>query len=139
MIKSLLYFLWAGLFEIGGGYLIWLWLREGKPFWWGILAELLELSMGLLQLSNQKILAECMRLRWCVYRNSNVLGLEGRRGNSRPLRLNQSIFSFSECFNYHVCAQNLSKFSAVAEDSGKLSDNWQLLCILIIILLYNSK
>ncbi|MEH2060619.1 MAG: YnfA family protein [Nostoc sp.] len=37
MIKSLLYFLWAGLFEIGGGYLIWLWLREGKPFWWGIL------------------------------------------------------------------------------------------------------
>ena len=41
MIKSLLYFLWAGLFEIGGGYLIWLWLREGKPFWWGILGELL--------------------------------------------------------------------------------------------------
>ncbi|WP_373530704.1 YnfA family protein [Nostoc sp.] len=37
MIKSLLCFLSAGLFEIGGGYLIWLWLREGKPFWWGIL------------------------------------------------------------------------------------------------------
>ena len=37
MIKSLLYFLWAGLFEIGGGYLVWLWLREGKPLWWGIL------------------------------------------------------------------------------------------------------
>lgn len=27
----------AGIFEIGGGYLIWLWLREGKPFWYGIL------------------------------------------------------------------------------------------------------
>lgn len=37
MIKSLLYFLWAGLFEIGGGYLVWLWLREGKPLSWGIL------------------------------------------------------------------------------------------------------
>ncbi|MDZ8084980.1 MAG: YnfA family protein [Nostoc sp. DedQUE12b] len=37
MIKSLLYFLWAGLLEIGGGYLIWLWLREGKPSWLGIL------------------------------------------------------------------------------------------------------
>ncbi|WP_138497954.1 YnfA family protein [Nostoc sp. PA-18-2419] len=37
MIKSLLYFLWAGLFEITGGYLVWLWLREAKPFWWGIL------------------------------------------------------------------------------------------------------
>ncbi|MBQ1416337.1 MAG: hypothetical protein IIY91_03315, partial [Selenomonas sp.] len=30
MLKSLAYFLIAGLFEIGGGYLIWLWLREGK-------------------------------------------------------------------------------------------------------------
>lgn len=37
MIKSLLYFLCAGLFEITGGYLIWLWLREAKPLWWGIL------------------------------------------------------------------------------------------------------
>ncbi|QIR39289.1 YnfA family protein [Tolypothrix sp. PCC 7910] len=37
MIKSLLYFFWAGLFEIGGGYLIWLCLREGKPICLGIL------------------------------------------------------------------------------------------------------
>lgn len=36
MIKSLLYFVLAGLFELGGGYFIWLWLREGKPIWWGI-------------------------------------------------------------------------------------------------------
>lgn len=28
--------MWAGLFEIGGGYLIWQWLRGGKPLWWGI-------------------------------------------------------------------------------------------------------
>lgn len=28
---SLFYFVLAGLCEIGGGYLIWLWLREGKP------------------------------------------------------------------------------------------------------------
>ena len=33
MIKSLLYFVAAGLCEIGGGYLIWLWLRENKPIW----------------------------------------------------------------------------------------------------------
>ena len=31
--KSLFYFLVAGLFEIGGGYLVWLWLREGKSPW----------------------------------------------------------------------------------------------------------
>ena len=31
--KSLLYFVLAGLCEIGGGYLIWLWLREGRSAW----------------------------------------------------------------------------------------------------------
>ncbi|MBU3180556.1 YnfA family protein [Clostridium psychrophilum] len=30
IIKSIFYFILAGLFEIGGGYLIWIWLREGK-------------------------------------------------------------------------------------------------------------
>lgn len=37
IIKSILIFLLAGLCEIGGGYLVWLWLREGKPFWYGII------------------------------------------------------------------------------------------------------
>ena len=35
--KSLFYFLVAGLCEIGGGYLVWLWLREGKSIWYGTL------------------------------------------------------------------------------------------------------
>ncbi|MFQ5705290.1 MAG: YnfA family protein [Gemmatimonadales bacterium] len=30
---SLFYFLLAGLCEIAGGYLVWLWLREGKSVW----------------------------------------------------------------------------------------------------------
>lgn len=30
-------FVLAGLAEIGGGYLIWLWLREGKPLYLGLL------------------------------------------------------------------------------------------------------
>ena len=34
--KSIFYFVLAGLFEIGGGYLVWLWLREGKPLWYGV-------------------------------------------------------------------------------------------------------
>ncbi|WP_251960925.1 YnfA family protein [Nostoc commune] len=33
IIKSLVYFFLAGLCEIGGGYLVWLWLREGKSMW----------------------------------------------------------------------------------------------------------
>ena len=38
--KSLLYFLLAGLCEIGGGYLVWLWLRESKSVWLGVLGGL---------------------------------------------------------------------------------------------------
>ncbi|MEY9974153.1 small multidrug resistance family-3 protein [Lysinibacillus sp. RC46] len=37
MISATLLFILAGIGEIGGGYLIWLWLREGKPFYWGII------------------------------------------------------------------------------------------------------
>jgi small multidrug resistance family-3 protein len=33
MVKSLVLFFLAGLCEIGGGYLFWLWLREGKSAW----------------------------------------------------------------------------------------------------------
>ncbi len=33
MLKSVFFFALAGLFEIGGGYLVWLWLREGRSAW----------------------------------------------------------------------------------------------------------
>lgn len=33
MIQSMLLFILTGLCEIGGGYLVWLWLREGKSIW----------------------------------------------------------------------------------------------------------
>lgn len=36
MGRSLIYFMLAGLCEIGGGYLIWLWLREGKSPWYAL-------------------------------------------------------------------------------------------------------
>lgn len=37
ILKSLAIFILAGLCEIGGGYLVWLWLKSGKPVWYGIL------------------------------------------------------------------------------------------------------
>jgi small multidrug resistance family-3 protein len=37
MLQSLIYFILAGLCEIGGGYLVWLWLREGKSPWVAVL------------------------------------------------------------------------------------------------------
>ena len=36
MARSLLTFFVAGLCEIGGGYLVWLWLREGRSLWYGV-------------------------------------------------------------------------------------------------------
>ena len=36
IIKSVFYFILAGIFEIGGGYLIWIWLREGKSILYGV-------------------------------------------------------------------------------------------------------
>lgn len=36
IIKSLGIFVLAGLCEIGGGYLVWLWAKQHKPLWYGI-------------------------------------------------------------------------------------------------------
>jgi small multidrug resistance family-3 protein len=35
-VKSIAYFILAGLCEIGGGYLVWIWLRENKSFWYAV-------------------------------------------------------------------------------------------------------
>src|SRR2546429_6526934 len=37
VLRSLALFLAAGLCEIGGGYLVWLWLRDGRAPLWGAL------------------------------------------------------------------------------------------------------
>jgi small multidrug resistance family-3 protein len=46
IIKSLAYFLLAGLLEIGGGYLIWLWLRAGGSGWLGLLGAVILVLYG---------------------------------------------------------------------------------------------
>ncbi len=48
MIKSLLYFVAAGLCEIGGGYLVWLWLRENKPVWFGLIGAVILILYGVI-------------------------------------------------------------------------------------------
>lgn len=46
LLKSIPIFILAGLCEIGGGYLIWLWLKEGKPCWYGIIGAIILASYG---------------------------------------------------------------------------------------------
>lgn len=40
IVQSIPVFLLCGLCEIGGCYLMWLWLKEGKPAWVGIAGAL---------------------------------------------------------------------------------------------------
>jgi small multidrug resistance family-3 protein len=46
--KSLFYFVLAGLCEIGGGYLVWLWLREKKSLWLAVLGAMVLILYGII-------------------------------------------------------------------------------------------
>jgi small multidrug resistance family-3 protein len=48
IVKALTLFILAGIAEIGGGYLIWQWLREGKSFYWGILGAVVLVIYGVI-------------------------------------------------------------------------------------------
>jgi len=47
IIQSIMLFILAGLCEIGGGYLVWPWLREGKPAWMGLAGALVLILYGI--------------------------------------------------------------------------------------------
>jgi small multidrug resistance family-3 protein len=47
ILKSMFFFLIAGLCEIGGGYLVWLWLKNDKPLWYGLIGGLILVLYGI--------------------------------------------------------------------------------------------
>lgn len=48
MAQSFLLFIVAGLAEIGGGYLIWLWLREGYTVSYGVFGGIILIIYGII-------------------------------------------------------------------------------------------
>lgn len=46
--RSVSLFLIAGLCEIGGGYLVWLWLREDKSIWFGLFGGIVLMLYGII-------------------------------------------------------------------------------------------
>ncbi|MCR6544214.1 YnfA family protein [Dehalobacterium formicoaceticum] len=48
MLHAVMLFILAGLAEIGGGYLIWLWLRESRPAWYGLTGGLILVLYGII-------------------------------------------------------------------------------------------
>jgi small multidrug resistance family-3 protein len=45
-VSSVTLFLVAGIFEIAGGWMIWKWLRDGKPAWWGLVGACILVLYG---------------------------------------------------------------------------------------------
>jgi len=48
LLQSLMVFVLAGLCEIGGGYLVWLWLRAGQSVWVGFLGAVILILYGVI-------------------------------------------------------------------------------------------
>jgi small multidrug resistance family-3 protein len=48
VLRSLSLFLIAGVCEIGGGWLMWKWLRDGRPGWWGVLGGAILVLYGII-------------------------------------------------------------------------------------------
>eukprot|EP00270_Netrium_digitus_P008255 TRINITY_DN2457_c0_g1_i1.p1 TRINITY_DN2457_c0_g1~~TRINITY_DN2457_c0_g1_i1.p1 ORF type:complete len:140 (+),score=2.38 TRINITY_DN2457_c0_g1_i1:57-422(+) len=46
--KSVLLFIAAGICEIGGGWLVWKWRREGWPWFWFIIGSLVLIAYGVI-------------------------------------------------------------------------------------------
>jgi small multidrug resistance family-3 protein len=48
LFRSASLFLIAGLCEIGGGYLVWLWLREDRNIWFGLIGGIVLMLYGVI-------------------------------------------------------------------------------------------
>ncbi|WP_410983456.1 YnfA family protein [Bacillus cereus] len=48
MFKAAIIFILAGLAEIGGGYLIWKWIREGGSIWFGLIGGIILCLYGVI-------------------------------------------------------------------------------------------
>ena len=48
IVRSIFFFILAGLCEIGGGYLVWLWLREEKSIWLGLSGAIVLIIYGVI-------------------------------------------------------------------------------------------
>ena len=46
--RSVALFVVAGLCEIGGGWMVWKWLRDGKPAWWGLVGAIVLVLYGVI-------------------------------------------------------------------------------------------
>lgn len=75
-LKSIFYFVLAGLFEIGGGYLIWLWLREGRGIEFAVLGAVILVLYGIIPTLQQANFGRGS-IWWNIYIHGASMGMVG--------------------------------------------------------------
>ena len=79
IVESIIYFIMAGLCEIGGGYLVWLWLREGANIWFGFFRAIILVLYGVIPtLQPAKFWPGLCSIWWNFHCNGNYLGMADR-------------------------------------------------------------
>ena len=76
ILKSISIFIIAGLCEIGGGYLVWLWLKDGKSFWYGIVGGFILVLYGVVATWQTSNFARVYATYGLFYRHVTTLGLQ---------------------------------------------------------------
>lgn len=86
VFQSFFYFLLAGLCEIGGGYLIWLWLREGKGLGFALAGALVLILYGIIpNPATGPFRTGLCRLWRSLHCFIHSVGMAGRQNCSRSL------------------------------------------------------
>ena len=77
MVYTIILFILAGVAEIGGGYLVWLWLRESKPNWYGIMGGIILALYGIIPTPTKIpfIRKSICGLWWSVYYSFRFVGM----------------------------------------------------------------
>lgn len=113
-LKSIFYFILAGLLEIGGGYLVWLWLRESKSWVYGLSGMVMLALYGFIPTLQPAHFGRVYAAYGGVFIILSMLwGMESGRHQTGCLRFNRSAASPGRCCHHDVLATGLVKTYAI--------------------------
>ena len=106
--KSLFYFVLAGLCEIGGGYLVWLWLRENKSLWFAVVGAIVLIFYGIVPTFQPAHFGRVYAAYGGIFIVMAMLvGLADRQDTTRQVRHSRSTDCTDRCLHYYVLAADL--------------------------------
>jgi hypothetical protein len=106
--KSLFYFVLAGLCEIGGGYLVWLWLRKIKAFGLLLLGPLCSFFTALSNIPTGALWKSLCCIWWDFHCYGYAVGLADRQDTTGQVRHDRRTDRAYRCLHYYVLAPNLT-------------------------------